>query len=521
MTKIKIIIISTLAIVSISICNGQNYEDIPIFSQLQYSGTARSIAMGGAFGSLGGDYSSIGINPAGIAAYRSSEFTFTPSLTLNNTKSNYKSLGGTSFDNISSEDNITKLVFNQIGAVWTYRPIREVKKGLISSHLAIGYNRNNNFNYKSLSQAKSVTNSMTDFFIIDANNNDQDYWDGSTYLAYQTYLINPDEDNYYTNYLAREADLYDLVDQSKLIKKNGYAGEINISSGANISNFILVGASLNISLLNYSEDIIYHEKYSDNNDGYDQYVFNNYSVKDYLDFSGSGINLKLGVIILPFKNFRLGIAYHSPTWYNMEEEYGTRIEASFFNEIPEEGVSSIYDYYKDQKEYNFRTPDKLIASASYIFGKHAILSFDYERINYSNSKFKSSTDNFDYIDIINANNMAIKNTYTVSNNFRTGLEYRINKQISLRAGYSFQGTPYKDKLYKEASKDNEITSYTAGLGYRFGNYFFDIAYKLSSYDINYYNYNWDTSYDEYFGAPPIVKTNVKDSNIVFTFGVKY
>jgi len=37
------------------------------------SGTARGMAMGGAFGALGGDLTGISINPAGIGVYRSSE----------------------------------------------------------------------------------------------------------------------------------------------------------------------------------------------------------------------------------------------------------------------------------------------------------------------------------------------------------------------------------------------------------------------------------------------------------------
>lgn len=43
------------------------------FSRHDLYGTARSMAMGGAFGALGGDITGVSINPAGIAVYRSSE----------------------------------------------------------------------------------------------------------------------------------------------------------------------------------------------------------------------------------------------------------------------------------------------------------------------------------------------------------------------------------------------------------------------------------------------------------------
>jgi hypothetical protein len=41
------------------------------------NGTARFEAMGGAFGALGGDLSSININPAGSAVFNDNEYGFT------------------------------------------------------------------------------------------------------------------------------------------------------------------------------------------------------------------------------------------------------------------------------------------------------------------------------------------------------------------------------------------------------------------------------------------------------------
>ncbi|MDO5664161.1 MAG: hypothetical protein Q4G63_02745 [Bacteroidia bacterium] len=43
------------------------------YSRGELYGTARSMAMGNAFGALGGDIAGVSINPAGIAVYRSSE----------------------------------------------------------------------------------------------------------------------------------------------------------------------------------------------------------------------------------------------------------------------------------------------------------------------------------------------------------------------------------------------------------------------------------------------------------------
>lgn len=52
-------------------------------SQTQFNfGTARSMAMAGAFTSLGADLSSMAINPAGLGMYRHNEISITPLVTM-------------------------------------------------------------------------------------------------------------------------------------------------------------------------------------------------------------------------------------------------------------------------------------------------------------------------------------------------------------------------------------------------------------------------------------------------------
>lgn len=59
--------------------NGITALDMFNYSQTSHNfGTARSMAMGGALTSLGGDMASMSINPAGLGMYRTNEITFTP-----------------------------------------------------------------------------------------------------------------------------------------------------------------------------------------------------------------------------------------------------------------------------------------------------------------------------------------------------------------------------------------------------------------------------------------------------------
>src|ERR1043166_10287149 len=82
---IGIVLSGMLPVISVA----QNDVDALRYSQTGLAGTARFISMGGAFGALGGDFSTLSWNPAGLAIYRTSEFTFSPSLYLEKSTSDF------------------------------------------------------------------------------------------------------------------------------------------------------------------------------------------------------------------------------------------------------------------------------------------------------------------------------------------------------------------------------------------------------------------------------------------------
>ena len=85
----KILILITGGMLGLSPVFSQNEIDALRYSQHQYGGTARFRSMAGAFGALGGDFSVLSLNPAGIGIYRKSEFTFTPSFFSQKTTSDF------------------------------------------------------------------------------------------------------------------------------------------------------------------------------------------------------------------------------------------------------------------------------------------------------------------------------------------------------------------------------------------------------------------------------------------------
>jgi hypothetical protein len=116
-------LVIALAISTITI-NAQNEIDALRYSTQNLSGTARYSAMGGAFGSLGGEFSALSSNPAGIGMYQFTELTFTPSFNLNSNKSYYNNSNLSSY---KSEISIANL-----GLVLSFLKIILIGKELIS-----------------------------------------------------------------------------------------------------------------------------------------------------------------------------------------------------------------------------------------------------------------------------------------------------------------------------------------------------------------------------------------------------
>ena len=94
MKKYLSIIIAGL---SFSAVQSQEISDALRYAQDNLNGTARFRAMSGAFGALGGDLSSINVNPAGSAIFTTNQFGAT--LSNYNTKNNSNYFGTKTSEN--------------------------------------------------------------------------------------------------------------------------------------------------------------------------------------------------------------------------------------------------------------------------------------------------------------------------------------------------------------------------------------------------------------------------------------
>ena len=482
MKKITLLI---LIVLSSGLLFSQNEVDALRYSQQYYGGTARYLALGGAFTALGGDISSITLNPASAGVYTKSEFTFTPTFFYSTTNSNY--------NDSKNYDYRYNVNINNIGTVLSSGKLDD--NGLSTLNFAFGYNRLNNFNNRTLISGVNNTSSYTDYFAQLANgrsiNNFNNYAEG---LAWDGYLIDQTDSSslsYKTSF-----DSYGETQRRSVYSKGG-SGNYFAALGLSYQKKLYVGLSLNVDVINYSESSIFDE--TDPDDKISD--FNSFTYTQHLNTTGSGFNMKLGFIARPFNWVRFGAAIHTPTFYKLKDVYNSSLTTSFNNKtksISEGPVNGEYNY-------QLNTPFRANAGLAFVIKKAAIISVDYEYLDYSTARLRA--DDYPFYD----ENNTIETAYIATGNIKAGIEYRLGP-VSLRAGYAMYGSPYRSDL---SNSDAILTSYSGGFGVRTSDMFFDLTYVLSQKSENYYLYN-----PENIALNP-AKINYSANKIVATLGLKF
>ncbi|MTK54129.1 outer membrane protein transport protein [Paludibacter sp.] len=478
-------------------------------SQTQLKGTARYMGMGGAFTALGGDASAITLNPAGLGVYRSSEITATLNMMNNSTSSTW--------NGVSNSDNNIFAHFNNLSIVATIPGTDQY-----SSALSFTFDRLKSFNRNGVISGANQFSSLTDNIAYrtggipesalqsssDPYNNTSIPW--ISVLGYEGYLINPSSSgtNQWTSLLGSTEN----VRPSYSFSERGYIDQYSIGYAGNISNIVYLGASIGWQSLNYSLISYYGESFGS---------AENFNLKNEIYTTGSGFDVKLGVIVRPTDFLRLGFAYHTPMFYNMTDNYyaslysAVKTASGTFNgtvATPNEGGYS---------KYKVQTPSYYTFGLAAILGKKGILSFDYQYQDFSTMKLKNQDGDSQAFQF---ENDGVKANMKSVSSFKVGGEFRATDNIALRLGYNYISPATKPDAYRVLANNSVRTdseyfldvntqNFTAGIGFRYNNWNFDLAYVLSNQKQDFY------AYDDANLAP--ARLNTHNSNVAFTVGFRY
>lgn len=453
-----------------SAAQSQEIIDAVRYAQDNLSGTARFRAMGGAFGALGGDLSSININPAGSAVFSNNQIAVT--LSSFNTKNNSNYFG----TNTSISDNSFDL--NQIGGVFVFKN-QNSNNNWKKISFSINYENTNNFDNSIFSSGVNPTNSVDGYFLSYANGVPLSVLDNSNYgeldnggqqafLGYQAYIINPVDNtnpnnSQYVSNITSGGNYY----QENGIYTNGYNGKLSFNMATSYQDKLYFGINLNSHFTDFYRSTSFYER-NNNPLGLD-YTVKNLRFDNNLYTYGTGFSFQIGIIGKVTTNTRLGLAYESPTWYNLSDEFSQNLAAVSANsggQLPADVVDpQLVNYYAP---YKLQTPSKFTGSFAQIFGKTGLISIDYSIKNYGNTKFQPKNDVY-----YRGLNSEMNNILSTSGELRIGAEYKI-KEWSLRGGYRFEEGPYKN-----SNTIGDLNSFSGGLGYNFGVFKLDVAYAYA------------------------------------------
>jgi hypothetical protein len=511
--KMKKYIYILFAGLSFITVHSQEISDAIRYSQDNLNGTARFRAMGGAFGALGGDISSINVNPAGSAVFSNNQI----GLTL----SNFSIKNNSEYLQTNTSTNNNAFDMNQAGGVFVFKnqnPNANWKKLAFT----VNYEKTNNFDNSVFSAGLNTNNSIANYFLSYANPNanqggfvlssikdffyeDLNFADQQAYIGILTNVIIPNElDEENTNYIANNAGAN--YTQRNTIESIGYNGKLSFNGSTSYKDKLFIGLNLNSHFVDYIQSTNFSET-SNNSNG-----VRNLSFRNDLYTYGTGFSFNLGIIGKISKEFRVGLAYESPTWYRLSDELSQNLTSSGTNFIDysdptlnsfpiisgsssANSDSNVINYYDP---YKLQTPGKFTGSFAYIFGKTGLISLDYTIKDYSNTKFQPKNDEF-----FSVQNAEMSNIFTTTSEVRIGAEYKI-KALSLRGGYRFEQSPYKNK-----TTIGDLYSISGGLGYNFGVFKLDFAYTYAERDSQQPFFNQ--------GFTDSAKINTQNNNVSMTF----
>ncbi|PWH84535.1 transporter [Algibacter marinivivus] len=460
----------------------QDISDAVRYSQSEIQGTARFRALSGAFGALGGDMSAVSANPAGSAVFSQSHASFTGSnIDLDN---------NTGYFNGATINNTSNFDINQGGVAFVFVN-RNANSPWKKFTLGIAYDRTNNFD----DVWNAIGTNTNNFVLVDNNDNElvpvnsianyfYQYADGvrlgdisllddefvedayadignafgfahqQAFLGYQAYILDPDiDDDNNTTYNTSNNVVGGTFNHDYLYTSTGYNGKISFNLAAQYDDNLYIGINLNSHFIDYQRSTSLQE---DNSNGG---LINFIDFDNNLSTTGNGFSFQLGGIMKLSPEFRVGLTYDSPTWYSIEEETTQFIDT---NEADADldfigGIVNVYPRYRLQ------TPAKVTGSLAYVFAKKGLISFDYSKKDYGKTKFNPEAD---FTDL----NNAISDVLTDASTYRFGAEYK-HQQFSFRGGYRFEESPYTDGITV-----GDLTGYSLGLGYNFGNTKLDVTY---------------------------------------------
>lgn len=543
----KILSIMTAAMLGTAVSAQETYDNAQLATK-DLNGTARYVGMGGAMEALGADLSTIGTNPAGIGMFRRSmvagSFGF-------NSQQNVKSFGNA---------NKTNMSFDQAGFVYSMRSGRHSML-----NFAFNYTKSKNFdqiltaagrlNNASQNKLSAMKNANGVYTLQDKNNG---LVSNSGAYSQADYLYSNVLFNHYDANNPNDPNNATLTDKGVIVNQTtglpvyynatgydfgrsttGYIGQYDFNVSGNSNDRFYWGFTVGIYDVHYNSSSLYSESLVDGGKAIGDIAMN-----DERKITGTGFDVKAGLIFRPAEEspFRIGLYVHTPTWYDLT----TRNYTVLNNKTSEAYGSSDYGKSSESYDFKFYTPWRFGVSLGHTVGNYLALGATYEYADYTTNDIRVNDGGevdywgnyYETSSRDEAMKQNIKNSLKGVHTVKLGMEFKPEKNFAVRLGYNYQSAMYNKNGFKDGSLESYGTYYasttdytnwkdthrfTAGVGYNYGKFSFDLAYQYSQTNGDFYPFMSyvDNSEPKFDNVCDAVKVSNKRNQLLFTVGYKF
>ncbi len=459
--------------------------------------TARSIGLGGATGAVGADVSAVMVNPAGLAQFKTGQF----SISLGTQTARNEGL----YENGESKNfHLFRGDVPNVSLLFTNRKMQRgnpSKVGWVNSNFMLSYNRTANFNRTVSFENNNPTNSMTDYVAdyvrgVDAaalDANDEQLSQGFYYfdnMFWYTYLIDSASNgDYYSTY----DKVNGIASQKGNVATRGGMGQFNIAYAANYEHKVYFGASLNVHTVNYTET----NRFTEVNDAQMIGGWDNFDFTRNLETSGYGFSGRLGVVFRPNNNIRIGGTLETPSRLILTDNYSDELFVT-----RDDGTTDDLTTIDKEFSYDVITPARYGLQGAYLFGKKGLITAEIESIDYSTMNL--STNNNEFEDA----NYSIADKYKPATNVKVGAEY-VMDSFRLRGGFASIGNP----LVEGTAQSRSVLS--GGFGVQEKGWAFDFALAKEFTSDQY------VPYQSARVTSPAVNSNLVNIRLMLTISSKF
>lgn len=502
-------------------------EDALLYSRQNPAGTARVLGLGGANVSLGGDFSNLTSNPAGLGFFTKSEVSFTPGVGFGNSSSAAVSNEANTGSLAALSQTANSFHIASVGLVLANRrPDNDQSSDWRGGGFALGFTRLADFN-QGFSYQNQTDDRHSFFEFLREPGGYTNYTSGDYQAAVQRIATQFTSGNY-TNLdgLAAAGSLtstltiknpsspnnpyYQVVTpgrtgpitQREQVLSKGSLSQFDLGYGGNYRDRLYIGGGVGIVSLNHTRTSTFSES---SNGGED------FNYQDYLKTTGTGINARVGIIYRVADAMRLGGSVQTPTYIRLTDDASTTLTSQY----TPSGQSNVFSTNNPPYDYSVTLPFRANGGLTVLLAKYGFLTGDVEYVNYAQARFKTIDGSSD--DYINDNNSLISTGYRNVVNFRAGAEGRFDI-FRVRLGYARNASPYAGT----SSFNRDQNYYTAGLGMRGKGYFLDLAGVYMSYDDRYSPYALASGTGSATnGISPLVATNYNRFTVSLTGGLLF